>query len=149
MNDLDLETRPGVNAKFIFDDKERVGAWVAERVGQLAAWGGFYAMGIELSGEIVSGIVISGMTDSNAFCHIAVTKPTKKLPELIWHAQAYAFGQLGLRRLTAFIEDHNVASLRMNSKIGFEDESVMPFAGTGGCDVIVRVLWPQNFKLRF
>jgi len=149
MLDTALETKPGVNAEFIFNDKDRVGRWVAEKVGQQSSWGGFYAMGVELSGKIVSGIVINGITDSNASCHIAVTKPTKKLPELIWHAQAYSFGQLGLRRLTAFIEDHNVASLRINSKIGFEDEFVMKSAGTGGCDVIVRVLWPQNFKLRF
>jgi RimJ/RimL family protein N-acetyltransferase len=133
-------------SRLVFDDKERVAAWVAERVGHLSSWGDCYAMGVELDGELVSGVVLNGMTDSNATCHIAVNKPTKGLSELLDHAFVYAFGQLKLRRLTAFIEEANEKSLKLNSHIGFVDEGVMRSAGTNGQDVRIRVLWPQNYR---
>jgi RimJ/RimL family protein N-acetyltransferase len=133
-------------SRLVFDDKELVAAWVAERVGQMSSWGDYYAMGAELNGELVSGIVLNGMTDSNATCHIAVSKPTKGLSELLDHAFVYAFGQLKLRRLTAFIEEANKKSLQLNSHIGFVDEGVMRSAGTEGQDVRIRVLWPQNYR---
>lgn len=133
-------------SRLVFDDKERVAAWVAERVGHLSSWGDYYAMGAELNGELVSGIVLNGMTDSNATCHIAVSKPTRSLPELLDHAYVYAFSQLKLRRLTAFIEEANEKSLKLNSHIGFVDEGVMRSAGTAGQDVRIRVLWPQNYR---
>ena len=134
------------SSRLIFDDKERVASWVAERVGHLSSWGDFYAMGAELNGDLVSGIVLNGMTDSNATCHIAVSKPTKSLSELLDHAFVYAFGQLKLRRLTAFIEEANEKSLKLNRHIGFVDEGVMKSAGTGGQDIRIRVLWPANYR---
>lgn len=130
----------------VFEDKERIGAWVAERVGQLSSWGDFYAMGAELDGEIVSGVVFNNMTDSNATCHIAVSKPTKSLLELLDHAFVYAFKQLKLKRLTAFIDESNAKSLKINAHIGFVDEGLMQAAGSQGQDVHIRVLWPQNYR---
>jgi RimJ/RimL family protein N-acetyltransferase len=133
-------------SRLVFDDKERVGAWVAERIGYSSPWGGYYAMGAELNGELVSGIVLTDFTDSNASAHIAVSKPTKFLPELVAHTVLYAFGQLGLRRLTGFVEAGNEKALRLNRNIGFVEEGVMRQAGTGGQDVIVLVLWPENYR---
>jgi RimJ/RimL family protein N-acetyltransferase len=133
-------------SRLIFDDKQRVGTWVAERVGQLASWGDFYAMGAELNGELVSGIVYNNVGASNATCHIAVSKPTKNLSELLDHAFLYAFNQLGLRRLTVFVEATNHKSLNLTSHIGFVDEGVMRRAGDEGQDVIMKVLWPSNYR---
>lgn len=130
----------------VFADKERVGTWVAKQVGQLSSWGDFYAMGAELNGELVSGVVFNNFTDSNATCHIAISKPTRLLPALLDHAFLYAFYQQRLRRLTAFIEARNVKSLKINRRLGFVDEGVMELAGTGGQDVHVRVLWPENYR---
>jgi len=133
-------------SRLIFDDKERVGTWVAERVKQLASWGDFYAMGAELNGELVSGVVYNNVGASNATCHIAVSKPTKTLSELLDHAFVYAFKQLGLKRLTVFVESTNEKSLKITSHIGFVEEGVMHQAGDNGQDVIVKVLWPGNYR---
>ena len=122
-------------SRLIFDDKERVGTWVAERVKQLASWGDFYAMGAELNGELVSGVVYNNVGASNATCHIAVSKPTKTLSELLDHAFVYAFKQLGLKRLTVFVESTNEKSLKITSHIGFVEEGV-----------IIKVLWPGNYR---
>jgi hypothetical protein len=61
----------------IFDDKERVGAWVAEQVVQESEWGSYYAMGAEVDGQIVSGIVFNNFNECNATAHIACSKPNK------------------------------------------------------------------------
>jgi len=133
-------------ARLVFDDKERVGAFVAAEVGQLSSWGDFYAMGAERDGEVIAGIVFNNVGECNATVHIAVSKPTKLLPELVDHAFVYAFKQQGLKRLTAFIEESNKKSLKINSHIGFVDECVMRQAGAGGQDVHLRVLWPHNYR---
>jgi L-amino acid N-acyltransferase YncA len=135
-----------VASRLVFDDKERVGAWVAEQVEQTASWGDFYAMGVERDGELVCGVVFNNFNDSNATCHIAVTQMTKAFSELLNHAAAYAFVQCKLRRLTGLVESGNEKALRLDKHIGFVEEAVMKQAGAKGQDVIVLVLWPENFR---
>ena len=130
----------------VFDDKERVGGWVAKQVGQLSSWGGYYAMGAALRGEIVAGIVFNNFTDSSATVHMAVSTPTKLLSELLNHAFVYAFQTCKLRRLTELVEANNAKSLKIIKHIGFVEEGVMREAGTEGQDIIVLVLWPANYR---
>ena len=132
-------------SRLIFDDKERVGAWVADRVGFFSPFGGFYAMGAELDGELTSGVVVQSWTNTTAIAHLAVSKPTKLMAELFDHTIAYVFGQLGLRRLTAYVDADNEKSLKLTSHIGFVDEAILQGAGDNGVDIHVRVLWPQNY----
>jgi len=132
-------------ARLIFDDKKRVGQWVADQVEYLAEWGGYYAMGVELNGEIVSGTVIQSWTDTNVVSYFAVARPTKLLPALFDHTVFYTFAQLGVRRMTAFVSADNEKSMRLTSHIGFVTEGVMREAQDNGADLCVRVLWPENY----
>ena len=132
----------------IFDDKERVGAWVAKEVVQEAEWGSYYAMGAEVDGQIVSGIVFNNFNECNATCHIAVSKPNKLFLELLDHAFLYAFETCKLRRLTGLVEADNSKALKLDKHIGFLQESVMQEAGSEGQDMVVLVLWPQNYHRR-
>lgn len=132
-------------SRLVFDDKVRVAEWVAERVGQMSPWGGYYAMGAEERGELVAGVVFNNFTDSNATSHIAISKPTKRVLELLDHAFIYAFHTCGLRRLTAPVEESNVKSLKVCKHIGFVPEAVMAEAGTNGQDIHLLVLWPEKY----
>lgn len=131
--------------ELIFNDKARVADWVAERVGQRSSWGGYYAMGAELKGELTAGLVFNDFTDSNAAVHMAVSIPTKAMRELLDHGFLYAFKTCGLRRLTAPIEASNTKSLKLVKHIGFVPEAVMAQAGTQGQDIHLLVLWPDRF----
>jgi len=135
-------------SRLLFKDKERVGAWVSERTGHLVPWGSFYAMGAETNGQITSGVVFNNFNESNATCHIAVSKPNKLFLELIDHAIKYAFELCKLRRLTGFVAETNSKALRLDKHIGFVEEGVMEKAGANGQDVIVLVLWPENYYRR-
>ena len=48
-------------SRLIFDDKYRVGEWVADQMADGADWHNYYAMGAETKGNIVSGIVFENM----------------------------------------------------------------------------------------
>jgi RimJ/RimL family protein N-acetyltransferase len=132
-------------SRLVFDDKKRVGAWVAEQVVQRSEWGSHYAMGAEVDGELLSGIVFNNFNECNATVHIAVSKPNKLFLELLDHAFLYAFETCGLRRLTGLVEADNSKALKLDKHIGFLEESTMKEAGSEGQDVIVLVLWPQNY----
>jgi RimJ/RimL family protein N-acetyltransferase len=103
-------------------------------------------MGAELNGELLAGVVFNNFTDSNASAHLAISKPTKRVWELLDHAFIYAFHTCGLRRVTAPVEETNAKSLRICGRIGFELEAVMREAGTDGQDIHLLVLWPEKYR---
>jgi RimJ/RimL family protein N-acetyltransferase len=133
-------------SRLVFDDKKRVGSWVADRVRFLAPWGGYYAMGAELNGELVSGVVVQSWTNSNSVAHLAVSKPTKLLSDLLDHTVVYVFGQLKVKRLTVFVDADNEKSLKLTTHLGFVDEAILKGAGDDGVDVHLQVLWPENYR---
>ncbi len=133
-------------ADLIFDQKARVGEWVARQVGQSASWGDFYAMGLEQDGEIVAGIVFNGFNKHNATAHIAVSKPSRMFLELLEHAAGYAFNQCGLKRLTGLVEMSNTKAMALDRHIGWEEEFVMRSAAADGGDLQVFVLWPDKCR---
>ena len=129
----------------IFDDKDRVGDWVADQMPDGASWHNYYAMGAEKRGELVSGIVFENFNGHNANVHIAVSKPTKLFLQLLDHAFVYAFETCKLRRLTGLVEADNVKALQLDLHIGFKIEAVMKGAGSAGQDLLILVLWPENY----
>lgn len=132
-------------AQLIFNDRDRVGDWVATMVGQRSSWGGFYAMGIEKDGEIVAGVVINNINGSNATCHVAIAKTNKLLPKLFEAVADYSFRQLGLKRLTGMVPSTEPHILKFDKHVGFEEEFVMK-DGAPGADMHVLVLWPHKCR---
>lgn len=133
-------------SRLIYDDKHRVGDWVAARVEQAAGWGSFYAMGVEREGEIVAGIVLNNFNDSNAVCHIAVTKPGKDMLMLLRAFADYAFNQCKLNRLTGLVPSDKPDVLAFDLHLGWEEEFLMKQAAPGGADMHVLVMRPENCR---
>lgn len=130
-------------AHLVFDQKERVGAWVAAKVGQTGSWGDFYAMGIEQDGAIITGFVFNNFNGANATCHVAIDKPNRLLPELLRHASHYAFNLCGLKRLTGMVPSNEPKVIAFDKHIGFEEEFVMK-DGAPGADMHILVMWPHT-----
>lgn len=133
-------------ATLVFDQPARVGAWVAQQVGQTADWGSFYAMGVEMNGELVAGVVFDNFNGSNATAHIAIAKPCKAAREMIRHAFVYAFRHCGLRRLTGMVPATEPKTLAFDRHLGFEEECVMKHAAPDGSDMYVLVMWPDKCR---
>ena len=136
----------GTLTRFVFDDKHRVGAWVAEQTGQTGGWGDFYAMGAERNGEIIAGIVFNNYNGSNATCHIAITKPGKYMPHLFRKFCDYAFNVAGVNRLTGMVPSDMPNVLKFDKHLGFEEEFVMKQGAPGGADMHFLVLWRDKCK---
>jgi hypothetical protein len=132
-------------ANLIFDQKERVGAWVASQVGQTGEWGSFYAMGVESGGELTSGIVFNNFNGANATCHIAVERPNKAFLKLLEAAADYAFNLCQLKRLTGMVPSNEPHILAFDKHLGWEEEFVMK-DGAPGADMHILVMWPDRCR---
>lgn len=130
-------------AELVFDQKDRIGAWVAERVGQGADWGSFYAIGIANGEEILAGVVINNYNGANATCHIAIARQTKLLISLLEHVCNYAFNHCHLKRLTGMVPTNEPHIIEFDKHLGFEEEFVMK-DGAPGADMQILVMRPDT-----
>lgn len=130
----------------VFNDKARVGDWVARQVEQTSSWGGFYAMGVEQDGELVAGVVINNYNGSNATCHIAITRRTREILTLFRAVCDYAFRQCGLKRLTGMVPASKPDVIAFDKHLGFVEEFSMPCAAADGGALVVLALWPANCR---
>ena len=132
---------PG-DPRLLVNDHNRVGAWVAARVGRLASWGEFKAIGLlDASGELTAGVVLHENTRTNANIHVAFANRYSLKRVFLFAVFDYAFRQAGLTRLTALVSADNDASLTFCQHLGFEPEGVSRRAGDAGEDVIQLVMW--------
>lgn len=129
--------------RWVFNDKERVGAFVAHEVKQTAAWGGFNAIGVERDGNIIAGIVVNNYNGSNATVHIAVkhSLPRDFLPVCF----DYLFNQCGLKRVTGLVPTDNPKALKFDKHIGFREEFVMKDGHPSG-DMHVLVMFKDDCR---
>lgn len=132
-------------AELVFDQKHRIGDWVAQQVGQTGDWGSFYAMGVVRGDEVIAGVVINNMNGANATCHVAIAYPTKMIIPLFEHVCQYAFLQCGLKRLTGMVPSNEPKILAFDKHLGFVEEFVMK-DGAPGADMHILVLWPDNCR---
>lgn len=126
-------------AELVFNQKERIGEWVAMQVNQGASWGDFYALGIIQNDEVIAGVVFNNFNGANATCHIAIAKQTKLIPKMIEAACDYAFRFSGLKRLTGMVPTNEPRTIAFDKHLGFEEEFVMR-DGAPGADMQVLVM---------
>jgi RimJ/RimL family protein N-acetyltransferase len=129
----------------VFDQKEAIGAWVAQQVNQTCEWGSFYSLGIVRDGEIIAGVVFNNFNGANATCHIAISKFSRVMPAMIEHSCKYAFEFCGLKRLTGMVPSNEPKILAFDKHLGFEEEFVMK-DGAPGADMHVLVMWPDKCR---
>jgi RimJ/RimL family protein N-acetyltransferase len=132
--------------RLIYADRERVGAWVAQRVGMESQWGSFAALGLldRPGGELVAGTVLSDITATNACAHVAF-EGKHALKRVLLHAFFdYAFNQLDLHRLTGLVDADNHAALQFDQHLGFEYEFTIRDGNAG--DIIQLVMWRETCR---
>jgi RimJ/RimL family protein N-acetyltransferase len=133
------------SAELVLDNKEVIGAWVAEQVGHGASWGDYYALGIRKGNRITAGIVINNYNGANATCHIAIKEFSKKLVSLFRATADYAFNHCKLKRLTGMVPTNEPHIIAFDKKVGFEEEFILK-DGAPGADMMILVLWPDKCR---
>ena len=146
---LPMRTPPdaiSADPRLVCDDRDRVGEWVAQRVGMQGHWGGFGAIGLlhPVEDRLVAGVVLAGLTATNAFMHVAFDGKHALKRSLIYATFDYAFNQLDLTRVTGTVDVDNEAALRFDKHLGFEEEFIIPDGNAG--DVVQLVMWRHKCR---
>ena len=132
-------------AELIYDQSERIGAWVAAQVNQKANWGSYHAIGIVNGEHILAGVVINNFNGANATCHIAIAQQTKAIIRLFQAVCDYAFNHCKLKRLTGMVPSNEPKILEFDKHLGFEEEFVMK-DGAPGADMHILVMRPDTCR---
>ena len=108
--------------RIIFDEPERVGSWVCEAAG--GCWvPGNPAIGVEVDGVLVVGVMYDGWTGSSIAIHSRCDDPRSTSREFYQHIFGYPFNQLGVKRLTGLVAASNQKAQRIDKKLGFREEA--------------------------
>lgn len=95
------------------------------------------AIGVERGGEIVAAVIYEGFTRWDCRIHVASDGSRRWLSRgFLVRVFAYPFLQCGLRRVTALVEEGNLAALKLDLGIGFQVEGRLKDATPEG-DMIV------------
>jgi RimJ/RimL family protein N-acetyltransferase len=135
-----------MSAVLVFDEPQRIGAWVAAQVEQSASWGDFHAIGAVLDGEVVAGVVFNNYNGVNCTVHIAIVRRGRFLIELFRAVCDYAFRHCGLKRMTGMVPASKPQVLAFDLHLGFEEEFVMREAAFDGGDLPVLVMRPAGCR---
>lgn len=115
-------------------DEAAVGPWVSDRWDR--------AIGLYKGKELVAAAVFEGYNGRNMDVHIRISDPwaTGPLLKLIGR---YAFGQLGLQRLTLWAESSNISAVKFHRRLGAVLEGRLVEAGSNGDDILIFRLTPN------
>lgn len=137
---------PPSHRRLVIDEHARIAQWVAERAGcDVHAWAGYVCIGVEQGDDLVAGVVLESFTGSNANIHVAGVGRHWLNRALLFTVFDYAFNQLGLRRLTGYVQANNANALRFDTHLGFVPEAVIRDGAPSG-DVIVLAMYPETCR---
>lgn len=105
-------------------EKQPIALWVASHAGVLAPWENFEAIGYKEDGRLIAGAVFTDYTGSNVTLNLVANRGWQKTGFADAMAN-YAFGQLGVRRVTAHVAAKRKSLIRFYRWQGFQVEGVM------------------------
>lgn len=130
----------------VIGQKERVGAWVAERVAQRGAWSNYEAIGLEKDGQLVAGVVFDSYVDQARCCmHVAGEGRSWLNREYLWLCFHYAFEQMGCKVVIGLVSADNANALRFDTHLGFEEVARIP-NGSGDCDLVILAMQREQCR---
>jgi RimJ/RimL family protein N-acetyltransferase len=125
-----------------------IASYVAHKVGMPNGFGPCTAIGLLEEGALIAGVVYNDWTGGNVFAHVAAEDGRRWLSkEYLRVCFEYPFTQLGVNRVTGWVEESNLAARKFDEHLGFELEARLKGAARDGGDVLIYVLWKD--KCRF
>lgn len=134
----------------LYGADELVAEWVARKLGTKTPGDRPYvALGVTNGQDLLGGMVFFNQRgNSEIYFTVAAESPKAMKLRALGRCYAYAFNQLGVRRITAEIEMKNTRSIRLAQGVGFVREGVKRKAAPDGGHVGVFGLLLKDFKLR-
>lgn len=108
---------------------------------------GQQGIGLEKDGELIAGVIYDDYNTSNIWMHVAAKPGRRWLTREYLHACFYyPFIQLGVKRISGWVEADNADARRFNEHLGFKQEAVLSNAARDGGDVIIYRLFKDECK---
>lgn len=129
----------------ITGQKERIGDWVAEKIGCGREWRDYEAIGVESDGELTGGVVFDDyVANSRCSMHCAGTGNWVGR-EFLFALFDYAFRQLSCKVVVALVNSENIASAKFVSHLGFEEKCRLEGGSPEG-DLIVFTMRKEECR---
>jgi hypothetical protein len=129
-----------VGKVIVTGQKEKIGAWVAARVGQDGAWANYEAIGLEQDGRLVAGVVFDSYVPNARCCmHVAGEGRNWLNRDYLWTCFNYAFVQMDCNVVIGLVAADNADALKFDTHLGFLEVARIP-GGSGDCDLVVLAM---------
>lgn len=108
---------------------------------------GMRAVGLERDGELIAGAVYEGFNGHNVWVHLAAVPGSNWMTrEYLRYCFHYPFNEMGVQRLSGYVNASNTAARKLNEHFGYQQEAVLKGAAPDGGDVILYVMWRENCR---
>lgn len=130
----------------LISNPARVFAFVSQYM-PMAMVAGMKGVGLEKDGELIAGALYEGFNGQNVWAHLA-GKPGKRWMnrEFLWYGFHYPFNEMGVKRISGYVNASNTEARRLNEHFGYQEEARLKGAAPDGGDVILYVMWRENCR---
>ena len=133
-------------ASRIITDTKLVWAYVAGRLAVPASTN-MKGIGLERDGELIAGVLYEGFNHHNVWMHVAAQPGGRWMTKsYLRYCFEYPFNELGVDRISGYVEAHNDAARRFDEHLGFKQEAILSGAASNGGDVIVYVMRREDCR---
>ena len=133
-------------ARTVISNPARVLAFVNQHQ-KLAAVAGMKGIGLEEDGELIAGVVYEGFNGANIWMHVAAVPGKRWLTrEYLRVCFDYPFNQLGVARVSGYVNETNMAARRFDEHLGFTLEATLEGASADGKNVMIYKMLKANCR---
>lgn len=108
---------------------------------------GMKAIGLERNGVLVAGAVYEGYNGANVWVHLAAEPGARWMTrEYLRYCFHYPFNEMGVKRLSGYVDASNQNAIRLNEHLGYRREALLAGAAPDGGDVIIYVMRKEDCR---
>jgi RimJ/RimL family protein N-acetyltransferase len=140
-----LKLVPRRNAyRIVTNEKERVSRWVCERLGTHHAGDNVQAIGHELNGEIIGGVLYDNYNGATIEMHCAGVGRwlTRTFLNAVFD---YPFNGIGVHKVVGLVDEANMAARKLDAHLGFVHEATIKDGAKGG-DLLILTMTREQCR---
>ena len=108
---------------------------------------GMVGIGFERDGELIAGVMYEGYNGRNIWLHVAALTDKRWLTRSYMKVCfAYPFVQLGVNRISGYVNESNTLARRFDEHLGFKEEARLRGAAADGGDVIIYAMHKEECR---
>lgn len=108
---------------------------------------GMKGLGLERDGELVAGTLYEGFSGTNVWVHLGGLPGRQWMTrDYLRYCFYYPFVEMGVRRLSGYVNAGNHEARRLNEHFGYQVEATLSGAAPDGDDVLIYAMWRDQCR---